>query len=317
MVRPKETSREVYRRGNSGEGEVVMREGTLLKHWVEAQRVCKEARTRGKPRFPTGITFIDEATGGILPGEVWIIAGRTGSGKTSLAINFAQSIADNPENKVLFLSLEMQGWELALRMYCEMMGVEYLQLTKGSLPMDPKNVKAFQDYIKTINFEIEEYGYRFGEVEKAIKKHYQDSKPDVIFLDYIQLIEWQSFGDERVALSEFSRKLAELAKKLNIAVVVVSQLRRPPAGANMNRPPENSDLKGSGSLEQDAHRIIFIYQTIEGKEPPKHFLFLAKNRGGPTLTRRVVFDGKYYRFKDIETDPEVDATLSTFGGSVE
>lgn len=317
MGRHEKESGEIYSGGSRGEGEVIMPERTLLKHWIDAQRVCKEARTRGKPRFPTGITFIDEATGGIMPGQVWIIAGRTGSGKTSLAVNVAQSIADNPENKVLFLSLEMQGWELALRIYCEMMGVEYLQLTKGSIPMDPKQMKVFQDYIGKVNFEIEEYGYRFAEVEEAIRKHYKDSKPDVIFLDYIQLIEWQSFGDERTALSEFSRKLAELAKKLNIAVVIVSQLRRPPSGFNMNRPPENSDLKGSGSLEQDAHRIIFIYQTVEEGEAPKHFLFLSKNRGGPTLTRRVVFVGKYYRFKDIADDPEVDAAVVTFGGSVQ
>lgn len=246
-----------------------------------------------------------------------MISGRTGTGKTSLAVNFAQSIADNPKNKVLFLTLEMQGWELALRMYCEMMGVEYLELMKGKIPMDPQRVKAFQNYIKSVNFEIVEYGYKFAEVEKAIAKHYKDSKPDVIFLDYIQLIDWHDFKDERVALSEFSRKLTELAKTFRIAIIVVSQMRRPPAGANMNRPPEPSDLKGSGSLEQDAHRILFIYQTVEGDGPPMHFIFLAKNRGGPTITRRVVFDGKYYKFKDIETDPNVDATITTFGGNIE
>ncbi len=294
-----------------------MQEGTLSKHWVEAQRICKDAGVRGEPRFPTGINFIDEATGGILPGEIWMIGGRAGSGKTSLAVNFAQSIADNTENKVLFLSLEMQGWQLALRMYCEMNGVNYLDAVTGKQPINPGHQKAFQKYIESVNFEIEEYGYRFSEVETAIKKHYADSRPDVIFLDYIQLIEWRSFGDERIAISEFSRRLTELAKRINVAIVVVSQLRRPPPGANMSRPPELSDLKGSGSLEQDAHRVIFIYRVSRDEQPDTHFIYLAKNRSGPTLTRRVVFDGQFYRFKSVDDEDQVQGLVKEFGGSVQ
>ena len=89
----------------------------VLEYWAEAKRICAENRARGEPDFPTGLRCIDDATGGMQRGEIWIISGKPGSGKTSLALQMARNFADNPDHTILFLSLEMKGWELTLRMF--------------------------------------------------------------------------------------------------------------------------------------------------------------------------------------------------------
>lgn len=233
-------------------------------------------------------------------------------------LNLAQKLADNPQHRVLFCSLEMQGYELALRMFCEMTGTSYLSYMTGKNAINPEHDLAFQKFLRSINFEIEEYGYTFEEVIKAIENNFGGKKPDVVFIDYIQLIDWSRTGDERVAISLYSRQLAELAKTKRIALVIASQLRRPPAGFAHDRPPELSDLKGSGSIEQDAHKVIFLYRTIENEgEPPKYYANLAKNRQGPApVTEQIGYDGKCYRFFDLQDDPKIQELQKTFGGEI-
>lgn len=282
---------------------------TLREHFIQATAIIKEQRERGKPEFPTGINFIDEMTGGMKRGEIWIISGKTGSGKTSLALNFARSFADNPDNTILFLSLEMRGWQLALRMYCEMYEASYFDLVNGYIDIDPKFMENFKEYISKIDFEICEEGYNFSEIEEIIKTSYETKQPDIIFLDFVQQVEWKSFGDERVALMEYIRKIKETANKTNIGFVIVSQIRRLPSGADYNRPPDLYDLKGSGSLEQMADKVLFIYKTITDKSRTKfssetyetNYIEIAKNRQGKIGKQQVIFDGQYYRFKNINT----------------
>jgi len=233
-------------------------------------------------------------------GELWIIAGKSGRGKTSLAVQIANSFAENPEHSILFLSLEMKGWELTTRMFCEMNGVNYTDLKKGFFPVDfEEKDKCFKNYISTIDFEIYEHGYNFNEIVKILTQSYKDKKPDVIFIDFLQLIEWRKSGDERTALDEYIRKLKELANTQNIGIVVVSQLRRLPSGVNYERPPDIIDLKGSGLIEQAADKIILIYGKEED-DKIRYYINLAKNRQGETITEEVIFQGWFYRFKEIE-----------------
>ena len=111
-----------------------------------------------------------------------------------------------------------------------------------------------------------------------------------------------------------------MAKKFNTAFIVVSQIRRLPSGSNLNRPPDLTDLKGSGSLEQTADKVLFIYKVIEetqeGDEKVTYYLNLAKNRQGPLITRRVHFEGKMYKFIDIEDHAIVKELKKEFGGRV-
>ena len=271
---------------------------SISEHWLQAKAIFKDRANRGESEYPTGINFIDEITDGIHKGEIWIIAGKAGSGKTTLALQIAQNIAQNPQHTILFLSLEMKGWELVTRIFCRMKEVPYLNLIKGEPIMDfEEKEKDFKNFLNKIDFEIYEFGYSFTEIEAILSDAYKQKHPDIIFIDFIQLIEWKEFGDQRLALMEYIRKLKELAKKLDIAVVICSQLRRLPSGSDYNRPPDLTDLLGSGSLEQTCDKCVFIYKEIKSNDI-RYFIKLAKNRQGLTDCKEVHFQGEFYRFSD-------------------
>lgn len=210
----------------------------------------------------------------------------------------------------------MKGWELTTRLFCEMEGVIYSEFRKGIFPdgFEEKN-KKFETYLSQIDFEIYEYGYSFEQIVKIIKTGYHTKTPDVIFIDFIQQIEWMKFKDERIALTEYIRKLTELAKTQNIGIVIVSQFRRPPSGAKYDKEPDLLDLKGTGALEQMASKIILTYRKeISGET--KHYIHLAKNRQGETIRREVLFQGWMYKFKEIELDKQQQAVAKEFGGRI-
>lgn len=303
--------------GNTDKRKPIVRERAVFEHWRETLKICKSIRERGSIEFPTGIGFLDDCTGGLRRGEIWVISGRPGSGKTSLALQFAKSFSDETCHKILFSSLEMRGWELMLRMFCEMFGVEYLKFLKGEITFNPEQTKRFEEYLKAIQFEVIEYGFVFEELEQALKDKYVDTMPDVVFLDFLQLTDWSIIGDERLAITLYIRKIKEMAKKFNVGFVIVSQLRRPPSGADCNRPPVLADLMGSGSIEQAADKVIFLYKKIEdGGSDPVHILDLAKHRQGPTMQKQVIFEGKYYQFSDPEDHKEVRDIKEQFNGKV-
>lgn len=288
------------------------RDKILLQHWTDAVAIFKKRKFKGQPEFPTGLKFLDEATDGINKGEVWVIAGKSGAGKTALSMQIFRSFGENPNHTVLFLSLEMKGWELAGRMFCEINDVVYSDLKQGIFPEGfEEKEKKFREYIMLRDFEIFEYGYKFDEIEKILQTAYSKRKPDVMFIDFIQLIEWKAFGEERLALMEYIRKLKELAKRLNIGIVVVSQLRRFPSGADYQREPDITDLKGSGSLEQTSDKVILVYKKEEkniktGHVTAKHYIHLAKNRQGETMFKEVGFYGECYKFVELkETTPKL------------
>jgi replicative DNA helicase len=295
-----------------------MQEKLLFEYWQEAREIIKKARERGTPEFPTGLNFLDDLTGGIGRGEIWVISGRTGSGKTSLALQFARSCAENSEHSILFLSLEMKGWELAARMYSSMSGQNFSDLVHGKADIDPALNETFSKYVNNIDFEILEYGYNFEEVKKAIAEFYKTKSPDIIFLDFIQMIDYKNFQDQRLALVSYIRDLKEMANRMNIAFVIVSQIRRLPSGADYNRPPDLQDLMGSGSIEQTADKVLFIYREIGREDSIKYFINFAKNRQGRTGCLQVNFEGEFYRFKEevLFTDNKTQKVLDTFGGRV-
>jgi len=301
---------------NRRKGGKFMESKGLPRMWLEAKEIFRKRKEQGEPEFSTGLDFLDNVTDGLQKGEVWIIAGHTGAGKTCLALNMAQAAAEKPEHHILFCSLEMKGWELSARLFCSINGVNYSDIRKGMFPENfNEQDKIFQEYLSRIDFEIYEWGYTFKQITEILEKGYKKVKPDIIFIDFIQLIEWMSFKDERIALTEYIRKLAELAKTQNIGIVIVSQFRRLPAGAKYNRAPDLIDLKGTGALEQLSAKVIFTYAEEESGVK-KHYIHLAKNRQGPCIKKEVIFKGWMYKFEEIREDKEtkdyIDNVKKTF-----
>jgi len=298
---------------------------TVVEHWEDAKEKCRASRERGEIEYPTGLNFLDEATGGLKKGELWIIAGKSGNGKTSLALQFIDNFTKNDKHSVLFITLEMKGWELMLRHYAAFSGQKFFDLLIGKVEIDPEIEDRFAKELAKRDYEIVEAGYNIQELAKIIKTYYANKKPDVIFIDFIQLIEWKRFKEERIAITEYIRQIKEWANKYEIAFVIVSQLRRPPSGSNYQRDPDIVDLKGTGALEQMADKVILIYRkdTINEKDEiveSKHYIHLAKNRQGRMIKKEVFFKGDIYRFFDLdsrEAKPEgVDKVVSEFGGEV-
>ena len=295
-----------------------MRDKTLTEYFRQAVDSAKERKERGFPDFATGLSFIDEVTDGMHKGELWIVAGKSGSGKTNLTLQLAKSFSDNPEHTILFISLEMKGSELLTRMFCEFINWDTSEFIKGNLPTDFKEKeKRFNEYLKTIDMEIAEHkGYVFSDLISIIKEGYPEKRPDIIMLDFIQLIEKKGFKDERHALEAYVRKLKELANVYNIGIVLISQLRRLPSGSDYNREPDMMDLLGTGSLEQMADKVMLIYKAKDKTGKILNFIKLAKNRQGEKVKREVIFEGRYSRFKEIEVPKEVSDIQKEFGGKL-
>ncbi len=274
-----------------------MQNKILSEYWAEAKEYIKRRSELGEPEFPTGFEFLDEETDGLHRGEIWIVAGKSGSGKTALALQIAKSFADNPNHTILFISLEMKGWELTTRMFCEMNGISFKSFIRGEYPDKFKEYDTnFLKYIRQLDFEIYEYGYTFQEIEAIVKEGFNNKHPDIMVLDFVQMISKEGV-DERTALDIYMRNLKEWAKRYNMGFLIISQLRRPPSGSNLNKPPDIYDLKGSGFLEQVADKVIVTYKEInETDEIEKHFIRLAKNRQGQTMTKEVDYKGYCYKF---------------------
>jgi replicative DNA helicase len=279
---------------------------TLSEYFAEAQRIIKAQKGNGEYEFSTGLTWVDEITGGMKRGEIWIVSGKTGCGKTAMALQMARNFCDDTRHSILFLSLELKGWQMALRMFCEVNGIDCSDLSNNRIEFDPRLVAGFEKYLDSIDFDIFEGGYNFEEVESVIKNCYEVKRPDIIFLDFVQLIEWKKFKDERIAIMEYIRKIKEWANKFNIGFVVISQIRRLPSGSDYSRAPDLQDLMGSGSLEQLADKVLFIYKTITtetikgiSSTVEKHFINIAKNRQGRTLEKEVIYQGASYHFKEL------------------
>src|SRR3990167_8052192 len=155
---------------------------TLLEYWLDFKRQTEERRTRGTPEMPTGIAYLDRATDGLHRGELWTIAGKTGGGKTSMALQIACNIGWKGNKNVLFISLEMQGEEIVSRMFCNQKEYDNYRLKIGDYSQGfEEKEKDFLTFLSNIDFELVEYGYNFAEIIHIIKNYYTENRrPDLI-----------------------------------------------------------------------------------------------------------------------------------------
>ncbi len=266
--------------------------------------------------LPTGFPDLDRTLRGLRGGKYYTVAACTGLGKTTLALNFADNIARNPGpdgGRVgLIISLEMSVDELTVKQLSTATRIDADAIETGKLNETAKaSVREAAELLKRIPIEYVEgfakvtAGSLMARVEKVRRKH---KRLDFLVVDYLQLLDADERKEnEHQKLSEISRTLKRIARMYNIPVIVLSQLNREYA-KRANKDHQLSDLRGSGSVEQDSDVVMFLMpQDWADEENPGRRLFIAKHRGGKkNVTIPLVFFGAQSRFESAAITPTAE-----------
>jgi replicative DNA helicase len=271
----------------------------------------------------TGFLMLDQLTCGLQNGEMIIVAGRPSMGKTALALNIAENIGVVEKIPVGIFSLEMGQQQLAERFLCSASRVESQLVRKGMLQTDHyrKLVDAC-GILSAAPIYIDDAS-TLTPLELRAKARRLKSQHDVkcIFIDYLQLMHLGGKIESRQQeITTISRYLKALARELNIPVVVLSQLNRSPESRGEDHLPRMSDLRESGSIEQDADVVMLIhredyYHRGEKEYTPNNTakLIIAKQRNGPTGDVDLVFMDKFTRFESASYGGEPSVKLEQIG----
>ena len=251
---------------------------------------------------PTGFKKFDELTAGLQKSDLIIIAGRPAMGKTTLAMNIAEHAAIKHEVPVAIFSMEMSSLQLVNRLFSSLGQIDQTRLRTGSLDdLDwPKLTSAMNLLHKSKIFLDETPALSPSELRARARRLKREHDIGLIVVDYIQLMSVPGTKENRATeIAEISRSLKAIAKELNIPVVALSQLNRA-LEQRPNKRPVMADLRESGSIEQDADLIIFIYRDeVYNQETPekgKAEIIIGKHRNGPTDTVVLTFQGQWLRF---------------------
>jgi len=262
----------------------------------------------------THYTDLDEITSGLQPSDLIIIAARPSMGKTAFAINIAENAAVQDAKIVAIFSLEMSREALLLRMLCSQARVDSHKMRTGFLGRDDmdKLRKAYDALINAPIYIDDTPGISISEMRSKSRRLKQtQGRLDLVVVDYLQLMSGTPIGGKRFEnrtqeVSAISRGLKAIAKELRVPVVALSQLSRAPeTRGTKDAEPKLSDLRESGSIEQDADVVTFIYRPeyydrdnpdLEGKAK----LIIAKQRNGPTDTIQLAFLKSSTRFETLD-----------------
>ena len=245
----------------------------------------------------TGFTKFDEYTGGLHPGELIILAARPSMGKTALALNMAQHVATRLGKTVAIFSLEMSNESLLTRMLCAAARVDSRRFRVGYLQQDERNrlTQALNDLVQAPVHIDDTAGAHLMEMHAKLRRLKAESGLDLVVVDYLQLMSGRGrFENRNQEISTISRGMKLLAKELNVPMLVLSQLSRAPETRQGDHRPQLSDLRESGSIEQDADVVAFIFREEVYKRDREDLkgvaeLILAKQRNGPVGKIDLVF----------------------------
>lgn len=262
---------------------------------------------------PTGYHDLDEKTAGFQPSDLIIIAGRPSMGKTAFAINIVQNMtAINEERVAAIFSLEMSAEQLALRLLCSEAKVSGQRLRTGYLAQSdwPKLTAAAGRLHKTRIYIDDSPGQTALDIRaKARRLQAELGRLDMVVIDYLQLMSSRGRVESRVLeVSEITRSLKQLAKELNTPVIAISQLSRK-VEERKGGAPQLSDLRESGSIEQDADVVLFVYrEEVYQKDRPElqgqAEIIIGKQRNGPIGAVKLAFLKDFTRFEDMaKIDP--------------
>ena len=276
----------------------------------------REAQKKGGHPFGlrTGFPDLDRRLGGLRPGELFLLASRPSMGKTALSLNIARNVAKEPGTAVAFFSLEQSAEELSQRLLASEARLDSRKIQRGSLSRDEmKRLHQAEVALKKSQLLIDDNpGRTVMDLRAKARRLAKSFELGLIVVDYLQLLAGHRRTESREQeVAQISQGLKALAKELHVPVMALSQLSRAPE-KRANHRPRPADLRDSGSLEQDADVVAFIYR-------PEHYMdkeeadelgligaaeiIIAKHRNGPTGRAPLIFRPEQVRFDSIS--PEV------------
>ena len=254
--------------------------------------------------IPTGFKDLDEKTSGLQRSDLIIVAARPAMGKTAFALNIAQQSAVKAGSSVIIFSLEMSKEQLGQRLLAMQARVEMQKLKQGDLDRkDWDRITMALDELNNTKIVIDDTpGISIMEMRNKCRRLKADQGLDLVVVDYLQLMSMQGKTDNRQQeISTISRNLKLLAREMDCPVIVLSQLSRAPEQRQDHR-PILSDLRESGSIEQDADIVIFLYRDDYYNEntdkPGVCEVNIAKHRSGPTDKVEMTWVSRYTKFSD-------------------
>ena len=254
----------------------------------------------------TGLYDLDNFLQGLKNSDFMILAARPSMGKTAFALNIASHLSIKKDTPVVFFSLEMSSNQLIHRIFSSRGLIPLFNLKSGNLDdaHTQKLIKVSNKLSQSkliINDEIS----NLMSLRSISRKLKRENDIKLIIIDYLQLLEGTRRENRNLEISEISRSLKILAKELDIPIIALSQLSRSVESRQIKK-PMLSDLRESGSLEQDADIVMFLYRedyyNPETENKNITDVIVAKNRNGPTGTIPVYFHKEYVRFQDLLKD---------------
>lgn len=301
-------------RSDSEKGGLEKLSAVLLQTFERLDSLNRDADESMRP-VSTGIGDLDRVITGLNRSDLIILAARPGMGKTSFALNIARNVACQGKKSVAFFSLEMSKEQLASRLLSSEALVGGTKLRSGKLSDEEwQRLVPASDILKNAQFYIDDTpGITITEMKSRLRRL---RSVDLVVVDYLQLMSSTRRIESRVnEISEITRSLKIMAKELNVPVITLSQLSR----ASEQRPdhrPQLSDLRDSGSIEQDADIVLFLYRegyydkkggdddaaaAAPSVDVNSGECIVAKNRHGEMSTVKLHWQGEFMRFTDVET----------------
>jgi replicative DNA helicase len=256
--------------------------------------------------LPTGFTDFNRLTAGLQPSDLIILAARPSMGKTTFALNIAQFASVDLKIPVVVFSLEMSKEQLALKLLCSEAGVDNQRIRTGTL-MDadwPRLSHALGSLSEAAMFIDDTPGISALEIRARARRIKAEHGLGLIIIDYLQLMQSKTRSENRQQeVSEISRTLKSLARELYVPVIALSQLSRA-VEQRTDKRPNLSDLRESGSLEQDADLVGFLYrEDYYNPETDKKGiteLIISKQRNGPVGTVELLFQKEFSKFVGLD-----------------
>ena len=262
----------------------------------------------------SGFEDLDSMLTGFHESELIIIASRPSMGKTSLALNIANHIVLKEKKSALFFSLEMPAIQLGMRLLCIEAMIDSQRVRTGHISAEElKRLYSVAGVLeKTPIFIDDSPAISMFELRSKARRMAQKEKLGIIIVDYLQLITSSIKMDRHLQIAEISRSLKQLSRELSVPVIALSQLSRA-VETRVDQRPQLSDLRESGSIEQDADVVIFIYREEKVKKDSERKgrvdLIIAKQRNGPVGDVELKFWDQYTKFDNLDKIHEFEDTI--------